>query len=348
MFSEIIPTEFFARQSEWLLWVLGAGAIGLLVLGADRAVAAAARLAAAMGMSKVIIGATVVSLGTTSPEAAVSVNAALQGDGGMALGNAVGSVICDTALIFGLCCLLAAPPKNRFVLNRHGWLQFGAGVLLTALCLVMWAVSGDIHNVLLPRAVGMLLLVLLASYLYLSVRWSRGHPEILPEEAVRANVRPDHRAGHAVASLAVVAIGLAMVVGGSEVLIGAAKEVCQRREVPPAVIAVTFVAFGTSLPELVTGLVSVLRGHADIMVGNIIGADILNVLFVTGASAAAVPLKVPPIFFYLLLPVMLLVLAMLRVFIFLPGDRFRRWMGLPLLATYVVFTIVTVWLGVYH
>jgi cation:H+ antiporter len=134
MLADLIPESFFRSleaDSSWVLWLLALGAMGVLVFGADRTVTAAVRLASALGMSKVIIGATVVSLGTTSPEAFTSVTAAFQGRPGLALGNGVGSIICDTALVFGSCCLLRRLPLNRFVLNRHGWLQLGAGTLLT-------------------------------------------------------------------------------------------------------------------------------------------------------------------------------------------------------------------------
>jgi len=108
-----------------------------------------------------------------------------------------------------------------------------------------------------------------------------------------------------------------------------------RLRVPRSVLAVTVVAFGTSLPELATALAAVIKGHPEVLLGNVIGADILNVLFVIGASAAAVPLRVPPEFYYLHVPVMLAALVLLRVYIFLPGGRFRRWQGGVLLALFV-------------
>lgn len=344
MIASIIAPGFFTSLGEPLLWLISLGAIALLVLGADRVVSAAARLASAMGLSKVIIGATVVSLGTTSPEAAVSVTAAFQGQSGLALGNGVGSIICDTALIFGLCCCLTRLPKDRFVLNRHGWLKFASGSLLTGVTLLLWAFSGDIGDVWIPRWVGVGLLALLGGYLYLSVRWSRQHPEIIPDQAA-VEMKRNHRTPRAVLTLLVLILGLAMVVGGSEFLIGSMKVICERRGVPDAVIAVTFVALGTSLPELATAITAIVRGHPALLVGNIIGADILNVLFVIGASATAMPLKVSPLFFYFLLPTMMLVLMLLQTYILMPGNRFRRWQGIPLLAVYAAFVALAAMLG---
>jgi cation:H+ antiporter len=344
MLAGIIPESVFHAQAEWLLWLMAVGGIAVLVLGADWAVGAGAMLAATLGMSKVIIGATVVSLGTTSPEAFVSVRAAWGGDPGLALGNGVGSIIADTALIFGLCCVLRRLPLDRFVLNRHGWLQLGSGVLLTGVALLLLAHSGDIHDVFIPRWVGAGLLVLLVAYMYLSVKWTRRHPQMV--EGVKVAAPANHKGRRSVRYLMVVFLGLALVVMGAETLIGSVQEICYRHRVPSAVLAVTLVAFGTSLPELATAIAAILKGHGDLMVGNIVGADILNVLFVIGASATAVPLKVQPFFFYLFFPVMMLVLVLLRVFIFTSGETFRRWQGIPLLAAYVAFIVLTLHFGV--
>ncbi len=348
--ANIIPASFFGDlgPTEWLLWLMAGGAVVLLVVGADKVVSSAAKVASALGMSKVLIGATIVSLGTTSPEAAVSVNAAIGGDGGMSLGNGVGSIICDTALVFGLCCCLKELPKDRFILNRHGWLQLGSGVLLTVIALIAWAIAGDMTNAWIGRPAGVLLLVLLAGYLALSVRWARQRPELIPEEVMQAEV-PDKavaavKAGATTLKLVVILlIGLAMIIIGSEFLIGSMKVIAANHGVPSAVIAVTLVALGTSLPELVTALAAVIKGHPELLLGNVIGADILNVLFVIGASATAVPLRVDPVFYTFLLPSMLVVLVLFRVFIFLPGDRFRRWQGIPLLGAYVAFVVITIW-----
>jgi cation:H+ antiporter len=345
MLAEIIPPAFFEARGDLLLWLMVAGAMAMLVLGADRVVASAAALAVTMGLSKVIIGATVVSLGTTMPEAVVSVKAAWEGDAGLALGNGVGSIICDTGLIFGLCCVLARLPADRFVLNRHGWLQAGAGAGLVAACLVLWVLAGNVNHVVIPRAMGFVLLALLVGYMYLSVRWSREHPEIVPDEAA-AIPAPLGGAGLVVAANAgMILLGVLLVVGGSEVLIGSVREICLRLYVPEAVLAGTLVAFGTSLPELATAIASIVKGHSGVMVGNIIGADTLNVLFVIGASAAARPLEVEPIFFYLYFPAMIAVLALFRFYIGTACGSFRRWQGIPLLGIYAAFILLTLAFG---
>jgi cation:H+ antiporter len=341
--ADIIPSYVFQQHSALLLLFVAA-AITLLVLGADRAVVAAVRLARAIGMSTVIIGATVVSLGTTSPEAFVSVTAAIKGQGGLALGNGVGSIICDTALIFGLCCVITKLPKDRFILRRHGWLQLGSGVLLAVVLFGLAWWNGGFVGVMIPRVIGVVFLALLVGYMWISIRWARQHPTELPEHERQAASEPT---GAAVVTSSVVwlVVGLTMVLIGSNLLIGSVSVLALRGGVPPSVLAVTLVAFGTSLPELVTGITSIVKGHPELLIGNVIGADILNVLFVVGASATSVPLCVPVEFYYLHIPVMLLALVMLRTFIWAGGSTFHRGQGVWLLLVFlgyygVILTLV--------
>jgi cation:H+ antiporter len=334
--------QWMAESPTWLLWATIVFGVGLLTVGADRAIAGASRLAAVLGMSPVIIGATVVSLGTTAPEAIVSVAAALKGQGGLALGNGVGSVICDTALIFGLSCCLARLPIDRYVLRRHGWLQLGAGVLLAVTLGLLALLAGGIEGVVMPRAVGLVFVALLFAYLAVSVKWARGHPESFEKPPLQPDARnPWLQAG---LDTLLCFFGLALVVGGSEVLIGAVTEVCTRLKVPADILAVTVVAFGTSLPEAATAMAAIIKGHTELLVGNVVGADILNVLFVIGASAAAVPLRVPATFYYAHVPVMLAALIMLRIWIAtgMKKRRFSRWQGVPLLLLYAGYIVVLV------
>jgi cation:H+ antiporter len=294
------------------------------------------------------VGATVVSLGTTSPEAAVSVVAAWSGEPGLALGNAIGSVIADTGLIFGLGCLLVVLPADRYVLGRQGWVQFGSAFLLAGLSYGSWWLLGG--EAMLSRWVGLSFLGLLGAYLYYSVKWSREHPHGEPfqmheAEDVEAGVKRS-----VPALIAFALIGLGLVILASRAMILSVTELAEVHwHVPKVVIAATLVALGTSLPELVIGITSIYKGHKELLVGNVIGADILNVLFVVGASASAAPLpllehdaKIPHLLFVLHLPTMLLILVLFRVFIHqaCKTGNFRRWYGIPLIAIYVAYTVV--------
>ncbi len=316
------------------------GIIGLFVImivslavigkGADWLVEGTAQLAYRLGIPKIVVGATVVSLGTTSPEAAVSVMSAVKGESGLALGNAIGSVICDTGLIFGLCCLITKLPIDRFILNRQGWVQFGSGVLLLG---IIYGLNIMQEQPMINRWIGFGLLGLLVWYLYISVRWARQHPT--PSEH-------EQEASKSVGfCFFIIVVGLVCVIASAEALIGSATEVCRYFDIPEEVIAATVIAFGTSLPELVTALVSIKKGHPEILIGNIVGADILNILFVTGAAAAATPLAIPDIVLKIHLPAMMLILLIFRIFIAMNKTHFQRWCGVPLLLIYIGFIILS-------
>ncbi len=335
----------FQGFSTPLLLLVICTALAVLAKAADRLVESASALAEGLGMPSVIVGATIVALGTTMPEFAVSVLAAWSGKAGLALGNAVGSVLADTGLIFGLCALLAPLPANRFLLMRQGRVQLGAGLLLALFCYVSFAVSGPAAT--LGRASGLVLLALLLVYMRVSISWSRSY---------QAEECRHHTLGsvggfswRSATTAAAIVAGLAVLAVSSDILIDAVTVFALRLGVPQVVIAATLVAFGTSLPELIVGITAVRKGQLELVVGNIIGADILNVLFVIGASALAVPLPLidpaaqpPELFLVLHLPAMILVLAAFRVFTLLavgPG-KFSRWMGLALLVIYLSYVMI--------
>lgn len=336
---EALVEGLFTDMNALLL--AGVIVITIMVLGksADWLVDAAVSLSERSRVPKVVIGATVVSLGTTAPEAAVSVLAAIQGSPGLALGNAVGSIICDTGLILGLASLISPLGLDRNIVNRQGWIQLGAGISL-ALLSVPFASPGTIFvsGGNLPQRVGFLFLVSLAVYIYMSIRWARqDSAPWLPEEL-------EHEIADTTPVILAKLIGsLALVLASATILIPAAAEAARRFSVPESIIAATLVAFGTSLPELVTAIKAAMRGHGELAVGNVIGADILNVLFVAGASAAVTPagLVAEPHFFQVLFPTMILVLLVFRVGVIFSGDAMKRPFGIVLLAAYAFVTLVS-------
>jgi len=293
-------------------------------------------LAERTGMPKIVIGATVVSLGTTLPEAFVSVMAAYMGNPGLALGNGVGSIIADTGLIFGLTCVLATVPVNRFILNRTGWVQVGAATLLASIAAVP-LLRGDAEPVL-ERWVGFLFLLLLVGYLYATYVWARQGGVMVMEEGEEYSTPELMGLGKC---WLLVLGGLVMIIVGARVLVPAASGIALRFGVPDDVVAATMVAFGTSLPELMTAIAAVRKGHPEITVGNIVGADVLNCLFVIGAAAVAAPLAIPENFYYFHFPAMLIILFSFRVFISMNRSGvFHRWQGVWLLAVYMVYVVL--------
>ena len=143
LIKEFTGNNPFVGGNQLVLILIAIVAMVIVIYGADWLVEGAAGVAARLGMPKVIIGATIVSLGTTTPEAAVSVLAAFSGNPGLALGNGVGSIIADTGLIFGMGCIFVALPADKFVLKRQGWVQFGSALILAMLCWVLYAIYGS-------------------------------------------------------------------------------------------------------------------------------------------------------------------------------------------------------------
>lgn len=322
----------------WALLVFIGAMLALLAKAADVLVEQAVELSLKWKMAPMVIGATIVSLGTTLPEAAVSVTAAIQGSPDLALGNAVGSIICDAGLILGIALLLGPIPLDRSVVNRQGWLQIGAAFLLIGLCLPFGSLTTVFEDGgRLPQWGGWILLALLVVYIGWTLRSGRGQP-VVEHNAPEPVEEAEERSGWGTFIKLVAAI--AVVVLASHLLIPGVEEVAVRMDIPKALIAATLVAFGTSLPELVTAVASVRRKRGDLALGNIIGADILNVLFVAGAAAAVTPggLQASPEFFRLLFPAMAGILIILRIAIHFSGKELRRGTGFLLLGSYLLVT----------
>lgn len=339
-----IEPLFQGFSTPLLLIAIGL-ALAALAETADRLVEAASRLAERLGMPTVVVGATIVALGTTMPEFAVSVLAAWSGKPGLALGNAVGSIIADTGLIFGLCALIAPLPASRFILMRQGRVQLGSAVLLAAFCYASFAIWGQ--TAVLGRSAGIVFLLLLFAYMRVSVSWSKSYRADHDADA-EAACTPRSTPNTLVSVISIVA-ALGVLALASDVLIDAVTVLAVRVGVPQVVIAATLVAFGTSLPELIVGVTAVRKGQLDLVVGNVIGADILNVLFVIGASALAVPLPMidpsahpPEIFLVVHLPTMLVVLGVFRMLTHWAVGRgkFSRWSGLSLVIIYLAYIAV--------
>ena len=331
--AEYLDSLVAGLSSPALVVALAASVAGL-AKGADWLVDSAVALSERWGVPRVVIGATIVSLGTTTPEAVVSVVAALQGRSEMALGNAVGSIICNTGLILGIGCLIRPLPLDLRVVNRQGWGKVVTGILLVLVCLP-WAdpLSAFSAGGTLPRAAGVLFLGLLVLYMVWSVRLAR--------EGAGQGEGGQSEGGGLGAAATTMALGVGLVIVSSAILVAVAAELAGRMNVPPSIIAATLVAFGTSLPELTVVVTATLKGHGELAVGNVIGADVLNVLFVAGGAAAVTPggLAADPVFFLMHFPAMLFLIVLFRVGIRTARDgTLSRPAGAALLATYVAVT----------
>jgi cation:H+ antiporter len=322
--------QFVTGLATWVVLVAIAACIVILTKGADLMVSGAVNLASLTNLSEIFIGATIISLGTTLPEVCVSVFSAWSGDSALALGNGIGSVICNTGLILGITCIVARVPADSFILDRTGYILTGAGTLIVLVSVMAYLKAPNAP--VLHRWVGILFLILLAGYLYLSYQWSK---------KIESGRDPAPRAiqGRSIASaLLHTVVGLCGVIIGGRLLIPCAAAAAVHMGVSQDIIAATLVSLGTSLPELATAIVAIRKGHPQIMVGNVIGADILSCLFVFGAAAASGTLQVTPNFFRFHFPALLLILYSFRFFVSINKDGwFKRIQGVWIFGVYLAY-----------
>jgi cation:H+ antiporter len=307
--------------------LLFGGGLVLLVLGGELLVRGASRLAGALGISPLVIGLTVVAFGTSAPELAVSLLAATRGQADLAVGNVVGSNIFNVLLILGVSALVTPLVVAVQLVRVEVPLMIAASLARPVL-----AIDGG-----LGRFDGALLFGGGVLYTALAIRASRA--ETSPE---RSGV-PDGERGGTVASLALVAVGLVLLVLGARWLVMAASTAARALGVSDLVIGLTVVAAGTSLPEAAASIAAALKGQRDIAVGNVVGSNLFNILVVLGGTALVAPGGVPVAAAALRLdiPVMIAV-AIACLPIFASGRRIDRWEGGLFLAGYAGYTAAVV------
>lgn len=316
-----------------LIFLLGIIAISLFTLskGADILIDEAVIISGYLNIPKAIIGATIVSLGTTLPELSVSTMAAIQGRPDLALGNAVGSIITDSGLIIGLAAIIRPIDIDQDSIKVQGLIQLLAAGLLIVFSLPFLSAGS---TGVITQFMGFIFVALLILYLYWSFKESK------KESLINTNPNAEGASKALIAKkLFMMAVGMGIVIFSSKVLIPTVEVTALKLGVPNSIIAATLVAFGTSLPELTTSVKAVLKGYGDLAVGNIIGADILNVLFVIGVSAAVTPegLIVPDIFYKIHFPAMAIILLTFGITIRNKGNRIRRREGFLLMSFYIVY-----------
>lgn len=322
-------------ESFPLIALIGIIALFLLLLGkgADLLIDQAVILSGYLKIPKAIMGATIISLGTTLPELSVSTMAAIAGNPGLALGNAVGSIITNAALIIGLAALITPIHINPNNIKVQSWVELGAAGLLIVFSMPFLA-RNSIGKV--SQLAGFLFIVILIIYLYWSYKESKRYA-LMEEE----NSDEEVSKVQVIKKLLLIFTGMGIVILSSKVLIPAVEISAVRVGIPQAVIAATLVAFGTSLPELTTSIKAVLKGYGELAVGNIIGANILNVLFVTGVSAAVTPsgLIVPDMFYRIHFPTMALILILFKIFTSNKATIINRKQGIVLFVIYLAYLV---------
>lgn len=302
----------------------------LLIKGGDWFVDGATGIARRFRLPDIIVGATVVSIGTTLPEVMVSTTGALLGQGAMAYGNAIGSIICNTALIAAISVTCNPGPVNVKTMKMPVFFFFTSAAVY---CLAAYGLGT------FPRWLGIIMLAIFVVYLIANVRQGLRYPEEAAEEAESAT------ASRSLAmELVLLVIGAALIAYGANLLVEHGTIIAQKLGVPETVIALTFVALGTSLPELITTITSLKKGHASLGIGNVIGANVFNLVLVSGMAVTIAPFDVPVgklllgrnASLVLDIPLMLLVMLLLTVPA-LTKKRLSRWQGITLLCIYAAF-----------
>lgn len=316
-----------------LLFALG---LVLLIKGGDWFVDGATGIAERFHVPEIIIGATVVSIGTTLPEVMVSATSALTGHGEIAYGNAIGSIICNTALIAAITVAVHPGPVDTKALKTPVLFFFGSA----AIYVVNTYVTGYFG-----RPLGILLLAIFVVYLVVTVRQGFRNPvEAAAEEEETKEIEEKATKNTMGKDILLLVVGAALVAVGADLLVDNGTLIAQALGVPESVIALTFVALGTSLPELVTAITSLAKGHGALSLGNVIGANLFNLVLVSGMSMTLAPFYIPEsstLFgvnasLVLDIPLMLFVMA----FLTLPALKTRklsRYQGIVLLILYAAF-----------
>lgn len=310
-----------------LLFIVG---LLFLIKGGDWFVDGASSLARRFHLPELLIGATVVSIGTTLPEVMVSTMSALSGHGEIAYGNAIGSVICNAALIAAITIAVRPGRVDPKTLKTPVAFFFAAAAIY---CIAAYVFGR------FTRVMGIIMLAVFVAYMAANVLQMKNTPageqEASEEEMPLAK------------TLILLVLGAVLIAVGANLLVDNGTLIAQALGVPESVIALTFVALGTSLPELVTAVTSLVKGHSDLSLGNIVGANVFNLVLVSGMSITLAPFTIPQsatLFginssLVLDLPVMLAVMLILTVPALVKG-KLNRAQGILLLAIYAAFCAV--------
>ena len=307
-----------------LLFIVG---LLFLIKGGDWFVDGASALARRFHLPELLIGATVVSIGTTLPEVMVSTMSALSGHGEIAYGNAIGSVIFNAALIAAITIAVRPGKVDPKTLKIPVLFFFAAAAVY---CVAAYGFGK------FTRPMGLIMLAMFVAYMAANVIQMKNAPAEQHDDAEEAMPLPK--------MLVLLVAGAVLIAVGANLLVDNGTLIAQALGVPESVIALTFVALGTSLPELVTAITSLIKGHSDLSLGNVVGANVFNLVLVSGVSITLAPFTVPQsatIFgmnssLVLELPVMLAVMMLLTVPALLKG-KLSRVQGVALLVIYAVF-----------
>lgn len=320
-----------------LLFILG---FVLLIKGGDWFVDGATDIAHKFRLPEILIGATVVSIGTTLPELMVSAGSAVAGHGEIAYGNAIGTIICNTALVCAITIALKPGEVDRQALKIPVGFFFGSAVFYSINAYMFRTYS---------RISGIILLLIFGVYMIINVRQAMASykAQMPSAAAVSEDQKPEEEKEVNIGkAILLLLIGAACIAVGADLLIDNGIIIAQVLGVPESVIALTIVAFGTSLPELVTAITSISKGHGALSLGNVIGANLFNMVLVSGAAITLSPFDLPSsktVMGYnsslvVDIPLMFITMLILSIPPLIKG-RLKRWQGILLLVMYAAFCV---------
>lgn len=324
---------------SWLTLTLFILGFVFLTYGADLLVRGAAKLAGSWGLSPLLVGLTVVAFGTSAPELAISLQAAVNGQPDIALGNVVGSNIANILLILGIAALITPLMVSRQIIRVDIPIMIAASFLLLG-----FAASGQI-----TRLEGLLLLLGMVAYLSFTLFKSlKTSPDIQQDIVQEAGVADSGKTPWW-KNLLFIIIGLTLLVLGSQWLVKGAVEIARLLGLSELIIGLTIIAIGTSLPEIAASIAACLRGHQDIVVGNVVGSNLFNILLVLGATAtvSSTGITVSSAALAFDIPIMIAV-ALASLPIFFTGHLIERWEGSLFLAYYAAYLLYLIFNATQH
>lgn len=304
----------------------------LLVKGADWFVEGASSVAKKLRIPTFVIGLTIVAFGTSAPELAVSLTAALKGSNDIAIGNVVGSNFFNTLVVLGASAAITPISVEKGIIKKDYPLSIFGAALLTVLSMDMILFNAPAMKI--SRVDGVILLLVFVVFMYTTVKAG------LKERAASADDHEQELSNISMPigkSIIIMVLGLAGIVFGGDLSVEGAKEIARAFGLSEALIGLTIVAIGTSLPELVTSVVAAKKGESDIAVGNVIGSNIFNVFFILGTSAAILPMNVSSTYLYDM--IMLLAIMVISYIPIAKTKKVGRGMGVTMLAVYIVYTV---------
>ena len=298
----------------------------LLIKCADIFVDGCSNVAKALGIPSLIIGLTIVAFGTSAPEAAVSVTASIKGMNDISLGNVVGSNICNLLLVLGISGLGGCLTAKRKIITRDFVYAIFSSIVMFILSFTFFIGKTKTSTGVIDRVDGLILLCFLGIYLY-----------ALIGDAVKSARAKEEKGEFSFKDIIYILIGITGIVLGGQLVVNSAKNIAEMLNVSQNVIALTIVAIGTSLPELVTSAIAARKGESDIAIGNVVGSNIFNIFFILGLSATISPITYG---FESFIDIIIMLVSSVMVYILtLKNFRIGNKKGLILLGTYALYMI---------